>query len=90
MSPPQSDPEFSSVTHGGCGSAAEADGWENMELLFRRGWSSERRNKTTFLLLSMAVFESRKASEAAAVLSAQFGSTNFTRHPTVCVCRRVL
>lgn len=34
MSPPQSDPEFSSVTYGAAGARGEADGWENMELLF--------------------------------------------------------
>lgn len=58
MSPPQSDLEFYSVTY----RAAGAGAGERMGkyVVIRQGWSSERRNKTTFLLLSMAMLSPEK------------------------------
>lgn len=53
MSPPQSDPEFYSVTYRAAGAQAGRRMGKNV-VVIQWGWSSERRNKTTFLPLSVA------------------------------------
>jgi len=53
MSPPQSDPEFYSVTYRAAGAQAGRRMGKNIAVI-QWGWSSEKRNKTTFLPLSVA------------------------------------
>lgn len=53
MSPPQSDLEFYSVTYRAAGVQTDRRMGKNV-VVIQQGWSSERRNKTTFLPLSMA------------------------------------
>lgn len=59
MSPPQSDPEFYSVTYRAAGAQAGRRMGKNV-VVIQRGWSSERRNKTTFLPLSVATLSPEK------------------------------
>lgn len=59
MSPPQSDPEFYSVTYRAAGAQAGRHMGKNVAVS-QQGWSSERRNKTTFLPLSVATLSPEK------------------------------
>lgn len=59
MSPPQSDPEFYSVTYRAAGAGA-SERMGKYVVVIQQGWSSERRNKTTFLPLSMATLSPEK------------------------------
>lgn len=61
MSPPQSDPEFYSVTYRAAGAQAGRRMGKNV-VVIQRGWSSEKRNKTTFLPLSVATLSPEKPS----------------------------
>ena len=78
MSPPQSDPEFYSVTYRAAGAQAGRRMGKNV-VVIQRGWSSERRNKTTFLPLSVATLTLEKPSLSAECRPAP--EPEFTHHP---------
>lgn len=73
VSPPQSDPEFYSVTSRAAGAQAGRRMGKNNVVAIQRRWGSESRNKTTFLPLGVCSSKSRACRCRTASLSGGFG-----------------